>query len=118
VSRMPGYRVGPMGWLCPMHWHDEVSGQLPAAVKAYLDNRIHLKPVTRDQLELLRDYFEHYINAPCWGQISQEPCWRQTSQGAFELELAALQSQVKSLESVEDLALWLHGCMEIGIDPL
>jgi len=92
----------------PLNWRDEVSGKLPAAVKAYLDNRVDRTPIGPEHLEWLRVYFEHYINAPCWDSEDGN---------AAEL-LADLRRDVKELKTPEAIGEWIWRCLDLGIDPL
>jgi hypothetical protein len=103
-TRMPRFYRPPHG--LPLFWRDEVSGQLPAAVQAYLDNRCDGAPISDEQIALLRDYIHHYIHAPCW------------EQDAFAAELKELRGSVDGLTSSQAIADWIWKALEIGLDPL
>jgi hypothetical protein len=107
---MNAYRE-PMG--LPLYWQNEATGVLQAAIRAYLDNRVESKPIPAEQFELVRAYMEYVVNAPCWG--------RNTMIGldhkAAEI-LDGLKRDVIELKNPDDIAGWIHRCMEIGIDPL
>lgn len=103
-TRMPLVYKLPLG--LPFYWRDEVSGELPAAVNAYLDCRIDQKPFTLAQAELVRDYLIHWINAPCW----EHP--------EFAQDLAKLREKVKTLNTADEIGAWIWEALEIGLDPL
>jgi hypothetical protein len=96
----------PLG--LPFYWRDETSGELVAAVNAYLDNRIEHKPITAGHIALVRDFLAHYINAPCWDSCAD----------AFGVELNWLRTRVNDLNSPEKIQRWIHKATEIGMDPL
>jgi hypothetical protein len=104
MNRMPTFYKPPLG--LPFNWRDEMSGELPAAVAAYLDNRIDGTTITDAQIALLREFLIHYINAPCWDN------------GAFESELNNLRESAPHLDSATEISEWIFQCMEIGLDPL
>lgn len=102
---IPNFYRPPLG--LPLNWHDEVSGILAAAVNAYLDNRIEGKPITDEQVSLVRTYIVHYIGAPCWDNEE------------FSKELALLRRTARrELRTPEDIGKWICDAMEIGLDPL
>ena len=90
----------------PLNWRDEVSGVLPAAVEAYLDNRIEGTTITDAQITVLREYIVHYINAPCWDNPE------------FVTELAHLRTVAPGLDTATDIAEFIRLAMDIGLDPL
>jgi hypothetical protein len=104
MSRMPNFYRPPLN--LPFNWHDEVSGELPRAVAAYLDNRIDGSPLTYAQIVLLREYLVHYIDAPCWDNPE------------FANELLDLRKSAREIESAGDIAEWVLKGMDIGLDPL
>jgi hypothetical protein len=104
MTRMPTVYKDPLG--LPFYWEDEVSGELRKAVHAYLDHAIDGKPFTAPQIELVRDYLQHWINAPCWDAP------------AFEAELKDLRETVRTLRTAESIHDWIHKALEIGMDPL
>jgi len=115
----PIYRnIGPVKGL-PLNWRDEVTGVLPAAVKAYLDNRIDGTQLDEIQLEIVRVFMEHYINAPCWDHMLTEVSEETLQEIAGErLALVGLRLDVAFLKTPEAMAMWIGRCLDIGIDPL
>lgn len=106
----PIYRtLGPITGL-PLNWRDEVTGELPAAIGAYLDNRIDGSRITEREVELVRSYMVHYIGAPCWNQMNEDE--------ELAEELAGLRRDVLTLRTAEDIGRWISRCLDIGIDPL
>lgn len=96
----------------PVRWQDELSGTVPTAVKAYLDAVIKNNPllVSDEQIEVVRAYFEYYVNAPCWGLAAGEKESR--------LIYARLKRDIVKAHSVFALKQWTERCLEIGMDPL
>jgi hypothetical protein len=103
---LPGFYRPPLG--LPYNWRDELTGQIPAAVNAYLDHRVDPAnpPPTPTQFAILQAYLVHYINAPCWDG------------SGFTAELAQLRAAIQRAQTPDDLARWIHDCLQIGIDPL
>ncbi len=86
----------------PLRWQDDITGVLPEAVHAFFSTPL----LTPEQIELVRDYCEYYINAPCW-----------TLQG-MEQQFEELRTRVKTLSSVQELITWLHdSSQQVGLDP-
>ena len=104
------YRPGGL----PMRWQDEVSGRLPAAVRAYLDAVTSGDPLkaTDEQLILMGKWLEYYVNAPCWKTVSfsDDPDWA--------AQWAALKRRAASLNSVSAINRWIHHALDFGLDPL
>lgn len=94
----------------PLNWQDEVTGVLPAAIKAYLNHRIDGTPFDEIHAETVRAFLDHYINAPCWNHMNEEP--------ELALELADLRRDVRTLNNSEAIAKWIRRCLNLGIDPL
>lgn len=93
----------PLGF--PQYWHDEESGELQAAVLAYLGHRAGEAPAPdKEQLALLRDYLIHYVEAPCW--VGEEAA------------IADLSRRAHEIETVQDVGDLIERCFEIGLDPL
>lgn len=111
-SRMPNvyrpmYPGAPKEMHGPLRWQDDVTGVLPAAVMAVLETGPDTNTVvTAAQIELVRDYCDYYIGAPCWKTDGEG--------GEFE----RLRSQVKHIHTLNELDAWLHDALEVGIDPL
>ncbi|MEH1802153.1 MAG: hypothetical protein V7L13_23925 [Nostoc sp.] len=99
-SRIPNIYGPPLG--LPLNWKDETSGELPRAVFKYFSTQ-HLRA---DEISLIVEYCQHYINAPCWDAA-----------GGFPNELAALRQSANSLSTVSDISQWINACLEIAIDP-
>jgi hypothetical protein len=102
--------MGPVKGL-PLNWRDEVTGILPAAIKAYLDHCVDGAQLDEAQLEIVRAFMEHYINAPCWN-------WAVEADEEMALELAGLRLDVAFLKTSEAVGAWISRCLDIGIDPL
>ena len=100
-------RIYRQPWGGPLRWQDDVTGVLPQAVCAFLDEQGQGgKPAKAEQVELVRDYCEYYINAPCWA-----------TEGA-EHRFADLRERIKTLKTVQEVAAWIVDCLQVGIDPL
>ncbi|MBD2243226.1 hypothetical protein [Nostoc sp. FACHB-888] len=100
VKRIPNVYRPPLG--LPLNWKDETSGELPRAVFKYFSSQ----QLTAEEISLVAEYCQHYINAPCWDAT-----------GGFPNELAALRESAKELSSVSDINQWVNSCLEIAIDP-
>lgn len=93
----------------PLYWGDEMTGELPRAVRGYFDFVLGTGPeLTERQFIILKDYLDHFIFAPCWTRTCQE---------CFEEELAELRRTVKLIGSVKDIQQWNHQAMGIALDP-
>ena len=106
MSRMPTFYRSPLG--LPLYWMDEMTGELPIAVNAYLGCGLtgeNVPAPTNAQIDLLRDYLTYYINAPCWR-------WEEGN------ELAELRTKVSGLNTLEAIHKWIVDCLNIGLDPL
>src|SRR5579859_5888880 len=105
MSRMP--RIYRPPWGGPLRWQDDVTGVLPTAVRDYIHHQADRRhPVFPQQVELVRDYCEYYINAPCW-----------RIDGAEE-SFAKLRQQIKILKTADEISKWIWECLKHGIDPL
>lgn len=115
MSRMPKqYRPGPApGMELPLFWGDEVTGELPAAMMAYIDFAagIRADPPTPAQVELIWDFLRHFINAPCW--------MTNCKAGGSEMEgqLKALIVKAAAASTHDQVREFVDGCMELGLDP-
>ena len=96
-----------MGW--PLNWSDDVTGTLPAAVRAYLEGAL-----TPEQFTYVCAYLVHHINAPCWLEKFPGP----TPDLDYAMQIGALRKRAQALESVEDVAIYIHDALTLGIDPL
>jgi len=101
MSRIPNIYRPPL--MLPLYWRDDITGELPAAVQAYLNNRIDGTEISNAQIVLLVDWLTHFIHAPCWEGDEQ---------------LARLRSSVTKLKTPNDVDRWLRQALEIGLDPL
>jgi hypothetical protein len=104
MSRIPQVYVPPLGG--PLAIQDDESGVMPAAVLAYFNGN-----ASPSQLELVRDWCEYYLNAPCWDANPHHD-------DETRAELAGLRAEVKTCKTVEALNIWIQKCLDIGIDPL
>lgn len=103
---MPTTYREPMG--LPLNWRDDVSGELPAAVVRYYGFKVgEAAEPEPGQIELIRDYLIHYIEAPCWDEV-----------GGGWNELADLRRRAKQISSVEDIHRFIFACLDVGMDPL
>jgi hypothetical protein len=110
MSRMPTTYRTPMG--LPLNWRDQRSwsGELPAAVMTYYEHKAKGGSApTEKQLELIRDYLVHYIEAPCWDEASPGGGWN---------ELADLRKKASESSAVEDIGRFIWACLDVGMDPL
>ncbi|MDB6022911.1 MAG: hypothetical protein JWQ04_2768 [Pedosphaera sp.] len=105
---IPRFYIPPL--YVPLYWRNETSGVLPAAVEAYLNACLYLSPITDEQLKLVADYCDYYINAPCWAENVQPD-------GEMRDELNRLIAGAKTLESVEHIQRWIRQCLDLGLDP-
>ncbi|WP_143855405.1 hypothetical protein [Nostoc sp. 'Peltigera membranacea cyanobiont' 232] len=62
--------------------------------------------LSANNISLIAEYCQHYINAPCWDAT-----------GGFPDELAALRQSANSISSVSEISQWINDCLEIAIDP-
>ena len=104
-SRMPGvYRE----WGGPLRWQDDVTGELPKAVQEFFQLRSTTSPA---RLELVRDYCQYYISAPCWDANPYS-----TEEGLEELRTR--REEIKQAKTFMEINAWIHKCLGMGIDPL
>jgi hypothetical protein len=104
------YVTGP-GGAGPLYWLNEQGGLLIKAMRAFFEYGVDSgKGITPEQLELVREYGEYYLNAPCWDNNphNDEEIWA---------KLAELREQIKKATTFEEIHQWIHACLEIGIDP-
>ena len=107
VTRIPKFYRPGIGGGGPLRWQDDVTGVLPRAVMAFVNygGKQSNVPPTEQQLGLVREYMEYYVNAPCWRQGDAH-------------ELDVLREKIQTLHTVEDLDNFIHECLRIGLDPL
>lgn len=112
ISVMPKFYRDPFG--LPLRWQDEQSGLLPGAVMAYFDHSINRsKAFTETQLNLVIQYCQYYINAPCW----IDNAVRSGSEDVVA-EMRRAMAKSMQLRTAEDIDGWIRDCLEMGIDPL
>jgi hypothetical protein len=91
----------------PGYWMDETGSELAPAIKRYLDGA----DLTTRDLWLIRAYIRQWIDSPVW---DANPAQTASSR----LELAALRTLARSLNSRESIADWLALAENFGVDPL
>jgi hypothetical protein len=103
TTRMPRTYEPPYG--TPVYWMNEVTGELPAAIKAVFaygaepDNQPEPTP---EQLGLVIDYCRYVIYAPCWKGPG----------------VGSLRNLAKRMTTLEELNQFIQKCLDVGIDPL
>jgi hypothetical protein len=97
--RIPNVYRPPLG--LPLNWKDDTSGELARVVFKFFSSQ-HL---TTDEISLVAEYCQHYINAPYWDT------------GGLRDELAVLRQSANSISSVDEISQWINACLEIAIDP-
>lgn len=107
VTRIPNFYRPGIGTGGPLRWQDDVTGVLPAAVFAFFQYGVKQSdvPPTEEQLGLVREYMEYYVNAPCWQQDDTK-------------KLDTLREKIQVLKTVQELNDFIYECMEIGLDLL
>jgi hypothetical protein len=91
----------------PLYWRDEQSGNLAAAIEAYLTRNYSDAP-TPEQIDLMRAYLEYYVSAPCWNIAGN----------SLTSEIEKLKVCAENLRTTHDIYNWLFKAMEVGLDPL
>jgi hypothetical protein len=91
----------------PRHFYHHNGGQTRNAVLAYV--RYMADPIMEPapdafEMRLIVGYCAYFINAPCWLYP--------------ERELGMLRSSIEHIKLPHELANWLWGAAQIGIDPL
>jgi hypothetical protein len=82
----------------PLFWMNEETSLMKRIMFRFDDNPDLLY---EREVEILRQYFEQWINAPVW-----------------KGDLAELTESVKTLKTGNDCKEWVLRAMELGIDPL
>lgn len=100
MSQMPTEYLARSG--LPLFWMNEASGQLQAAMQAYLDGTM-----TPEQTELVIDYFRYFIQAPCWESAPDGAGY-----------LAELRALAAAMDTPADIHAFVGRCLEFGIDPI
>ena len=91
----------------PLHYYGHFGGQTRAAILSYV--RYMADPIlepapTLDEMRLIVAYCSYFINAPCWVYP--------------ERELGMLRTSIEHVKLPHELANWLWGCAQIGVEPL
>ena len=89
----------------PLRWQDDATGELPAAIKAFFGSAQSRATMSQAQIELVRDYCEYYVLAPCW-----------STQG-MEAQFVDLRGRVRELKTALELRGWLYDALHVGVDP-
>ncbi|KAA3645354.1 MAG: hypothetical protein DWQ07_12870 [Chloroflexi bacterium] len=107
---MPQIYMPPFG--TPLYWRDEVSGRLPSAVWAYINHVTDSQEpaLTYEQLCLVINYCQYFINAPCW-----EDGMRMMERMGV---LNELREQAQELRCVPDIRAWIRECLKYALDPI
>lgn len=107
--KIPNVYQEPLGG--PLYWMHEETGELKRIVEKYI--RWHISTseddnLSEDETALLRDYFRHWINAPCW-----------KIEGVTDkMVFSQLKKDIETIETILDFDQWLKEALELGIDPL
>ena len=91
----------------PLHYSAHLGGATWSAILGYLRyiaDPIYEREPPAHELRLVVGYCAYFINAPCWVLP--------------ERELTMLRASIEHVKSAHELATWLWGCGQIGIDPL
>ncbi|PZV19220.1 MAG: hypothetical protein DCF22_00700 [Leptolyngbya sp.] len=90
------------------YWRNETSGILQPAMMAYINHGAYPNQCpapTPEQMGLIKQYLQLYINAPCWEEGEQG-------------QLAALRKSVQEITDLASCDRWLDEAMQWGFDPL
>lgn len=108
---MPNLYITGPGGAGPLYWGDEQGGLLTTVMLAFFEHGADAgKGITPEQLELVREYGEYYLNAP---MFDDNPHHDDESRA----QLATLREQIKKAKTFEEINQWIHACLDIGIDP-
>jgi len=92
----------------PLYWRDDVTGRIPAAVMAYLEQ----KP-TEEQLGLVIKYIQHHIHAPCFLEKAPFEVVEELAE-----EIKALRVLSLELKTLRDVNAYIHRALDWAIDPI
>jgi hypothetical protein len=114
MSSIPNIYLPPTGG--PLYWGNEESGVLSAAVRAYFEAATNptAPAPSAAQIELLRDYLQYYVQAPCWRRYPDGT----GPDAETALKLDSLVQIVPTIRTVSEISRFCDECMEIGLDPL
>lgn len=106
-SRMPRIYKPPMG--LPFFWMDCLDEKLSTAIQSYFDHKSFGDAApSQEQIEILTDYLDHHIHAPCW---------LQDEENEFAPSVKKLRETVKNIKTVADIDAHVLACMDCCIDP-
>jgi hypothetical protein len=99
----------------PLFWRNETSGRLAIAIHSYLKDQTRGEPISREDFDLVREYIEQWVFAPCWTEVV-----RTVGSGNPDLtaELVQLRADVRTLKTADEIHVWLMRALDLGIDPL
>ena len=91
----------------PKYWRAEVSGRLEGPIMRYLEGKL----MSTEDITLIRLYLRQWIDSPVWLMNPE------MDSGARRA-LTELRQRVRLISTRQDLDVWLHAAMDLGIDPL
>jgi hypothetical protein len=94
---------GELGLPTTYYRQESTRAAILVYVRHMADPRFEPAP-TAAELRLVVEYCAYFINAPCWKYPARE--------------LRMLRASIEHVKSAHELATWLWGCVQIGIDPL
>jgi hypothetical protein len=92
----------------PFFWMDCQDEVLHAAIRAYFEHKANHAAPSPEQIQLIADYLDHFIHAPCWVRESVS---------FYVNGVQAAREQVKKITSVAGIDKFLKICMDCAIDP-
>lgn len=92
----------------PLSWRDDVTGTVPAAVMAYLNQE-----ASDEQIKMVIAYLQYHIHAPCW---LETPPWGETDEEMAE-EIRALRALSLKMSNVADVNQYIHSALDSALDP-
>jgi hypothetical protein len=98
----------------PVHWHDDRTGELPAAVMHYLAWATGDREdcPQGEAFELLREYMVYHSKAPCWLEVA-------AGHGPeMAKDIRLLVEKAEGILNLADVGKYLEACLDVGIDPL
>ena len=91
----------------PLAWQNDQSGTMPKVMLLFFERKA---PLTPAQFELVREWGEYYLNAPCWDDNPH-------MDDELKADLAAVRKQIKEAKTLQDIDGFIEACLELGIDP-